>query len=457
MHTRGRIKRQTEVSCLGALCATWPTSFIRISAPPATATGTAARPHLEALLGSAAPGDVRWRLWLSMQSHSEPLLPQNVAGEKATWRHSVNLLCLTSRPRGVLDCARLLVVFVLLVASKLMNITLPLVMRHLVNVLSDNDDDGSFISLSPSALVGTYCGLTIAAEGCVQLQQSVWGQLFYKITQRVSLTLFQHLHTLSMRWHLQRKTGEVLSVINQGVGAVGNLLQIVAFQIFGTALELFMTSIVFYTIGVPGISLCVTAGAALYTGYTVVVTQLRTQQRREQNSASNRSQELVVDSLLNFETVKVFACEKQEADRFDGLTGTLAKLQTSLQYSLSWLNWGQSFAMQLGMAGGLLIACMRTTGGQTTVGDFVMVQLYIVQLFQPLANLGGTCNASSKFHTRPAQCRTEAPAICHFCVLSPSDRRRSTAHTSPHRSYADASNHGRRENGRASAGARRSE
>ena len=102
-------------------------------------------------------------------------------------------------------------------------------------------------------------------------------------------------------------------------------------------------------------------------------------------------QERVVDSLLNFETVKVLGGERREAARFDELTSRLMRLQTSAQDSLSWLNWGQTIAMQLGMCGGLLVACARVTGGQgTSVGDFVMVQLYIVQLFAPLANLGGS-------------------------------------------------------------------
>ena len=201
------------------------------------------------------------------------------------------------------------------------------------------------------------------------------GRLFYKITQRVSLALFEHLHALSVRWHLERRTGEVITVLNQGVGAVGNLLQIVTFQLIGTVIELIMTSVVFLHIGVPAISLCVTAGAALYTAYTILITQLRTAQRRKQNDANKSAQELVVDSLLNFETVKVFASEGRETDRFDGITRRLARLQETSQDSLSLLNWGQTVAMQLGMAGGLLVACMRTTEGETTVGDFVMVQL----------------------------------------------------------------------------------
>ena len=165
----------------------------------------------------------------------------------------------------------------------------------------------------------------------------------------------------------------MLQTINQGVGGVGNLLQIATFQIGATLLEMVLTSLVLVRLGVPSISLCVMGGAALYSGYTVVLTRLRTAQRREQNGATKDTQELVVDSLLCFETVKLFACEQAEASRFDGLTRRLARLQTALQDSLSWLNWGQAACMRLGMVGGLLVACARTTQGKTTVGDFVMV------------------------------------------------------------------------------------
>ena len=318
-----------------------------------------------------------------MKPLSEPLLPKY--GLSPTAASSSTLLWHAARPRNIREGLLLLLVLLFLLGSKLLNVALPLVMRHLVNVLSGPASD-----TPATSLVIIYCSLAVATEGCNQLQQLTWGRLFYKITQRVSLALFKHLHALSVRWHLERRTGEVLTVLNQGVGAVGNLLQIVTFQLFGTVLELVMTSVVFLHVGVPAISLCVTAGAAIYTGYTVFLTQLRTTQRRTLNDANRDAQELVVDSLINFETVKVFASERREADRFDGLTRRLAQLQESSQDSLSLLNWGQTVAMQLGMAGGLLVACLRTTGGQTTVGDFVMVQLYIVQLFQPLANLGGS-------------------------------------------------------------------
>ncbi len=324
-----------------------------------------------------------------MQKLAEPLLPQSAANsaedaEKSSLRRTAVLLWKTARPRSMLEHLLAGAVIVLLAASKFLNLALPLVMSAIVDTLSN---DGSFATCS--ALIGTYCGLTIAADGCVQAQSACWGRISCNITQRMSLALFEHLHALSLRWHLNRRTGELLSVMNTGVGALSTLLQVVIFQISAAVLELLLTSAVFLRIGVPAISLCVIGGAVLYTVYTIVLTKKRTQQRREVNEATKKAQDAVVDSLLNFETVKLFACEHTEAHRYDGLAQELARMQQRAQDSLSLLNWGQTGAMQLGMAGGLLVACASTSAQQMSVGDFVMVQLYIAQLFQPLANLGG--------------------------------------------------------------------
>ena len=161
-----------------------------------------------------------------MGALAEPLLPRDGSAGSAhtsgvaaaAWKHSTTFLWHAARPRGARDTLLLLLVLVLLISSKLLNIALPLVMRHIVNTLSDGDgadSDGP----TPAELVSAYCALAAATEALVQVQEAAWGRVFYKITQRVSLALFEHLHALSMRWHLHRKTGEVLAraPISRGV------------------------------------------------------------------------------------------------------------------------------------------------------------------------------------------------------------------------------------------------
>ena len=310
-----------------------------------------------------------------MKVLAEPLLPHaktkataEAGSAKGVWQHAFVLLWRTARPRTYADVVIILVVLVLLTAAKVLHVALPLVLRSIVNSLSLEPSE----QWSAIWLVGLFCGLTVATEAFSQLQEAVFARLFYRISQRVTVMLFAHLQALSLRWHLTRRTGEVLTVMSQGVGAVGNLLQIVTFQISATLLELLLTSGVFYRIGVPAISLCVLAGATVYTGHTVLVTRLRTQQRRAQNAAAKASTDVVVDSLLNFETVKVCASEAAETARLDGIAGELARLQIILQDSLSCMNCGQTAAMQLGMLCGLLVACSRTATREMSVGDFVM-------------------------------------------------------------------------------------
>lgn len=311
---------------------------------------------------------------------AEPLLPTSSSQPRPAWQLAAALVWRSARPRSGREVLVAAAVLTLLVLSKLLTLAAPLVLKCIINAL------GSGSPAMP--LIFLYTALSVGSDGCVQAQSALWGRLSFGITQRVSLTLFEHLHALSLRWHLNRNTGGTLAVMNQGVGAVATLLQVATFSISATILELLLTSAVFLKIGVPAISLCVCAGAVLYTWYTVAVTTRRTGQRRQVNAANKAAQDAVVDSLLNFETVKLFACEASEAARYSGLTHALAGLQVVSQDSLSLLNWGQTGAMQFGMLGGLLVASASVASGLQSVGDFVMIQLYITQLFRPLSNLG---------------------------------------------------------------------
>ncbi|KAL1519207.1 hypothetical protein AB1Y20_003467 [Prymnesium parvum] len=296
-----------------------------------------------------------------------------------TWR----LLLRLSSPASPRECLFVLLSLSLLLGAKLLLLALPLLLRQAVDTLAAG---GGFGEAAPFVL--GYALLRLLADGCSQLQEAAWARFFYQISRRAALALLEHLHALSLEWHLARQTGELLGVVSQGVGAVGNLVQTAAFQIGAALLELALTAAVFSRVGVPAISLCVLAGAAAYSAYTVLLIQRRTPQRRACNAASHAAQQLLVESLLNFESVKLHTCEAAEAARFGGLARELVRLQLASQDSLSCLNWGQSAAVQLGMGAGLLVACARAASRLLSVGDFVMVQLYIAQLFVPLANLG---------------------------------------------------------------------
>lgn len=276
-----------------------------------------------------------------------------------------------------------------ILANKGMVLLTPLAWRYAVNALSDGSPDAA------AAVKWTmvYCALAVLADAMTQLRGALWGRLSNQITKRVSVQLFAHLHALSLRWHLNRKTGDVLRIIDVGVKAVTSIISVLAFNMGPTILELLLVSGIFLQIGVPAISLCVMAAASLYTGWTVVVTKRRAKLRRDVNNASRAMQDKTVDSLLNFETVKLFAAEEAEVRGYDAAASSYAAAQVRSQDSLSILNWGQTVSMQLGMAGGLLVACLRAGDSEMSVGEFVMIQMYIVQIFRPLISLGSNYNS----------------------------------------------------------------
>lgn len=207
------------------------------------------------------------------------------------------------------------------------------------------------------------------------------------------MQLFAHLHALSLRWHLNRKTGEVLRIVDIGVKAVSSVISLLAFNMGPTLLEFVLVSGILMRIGVPAISFCVLATASLYVAFTVLVTVLRTRQRRTVNDASKVMQGKVVDSLINFETVKLFAAEPAEVQGYEVAAEAYARAQIVSQDSLSILNWGQTVSMQLGMLVGLLIACSKASSSEMSVVEFIMIQMYVVQMFRPLVSLAANYNA----------------------------------------------------------------
>lgn len=299
------------------------------------------------------------------------------------------LLRMHARPRGAGQWFLVVSVVTCILVNKAMVLLTPLTWRYAVSALSEESPQAN------TAIKWTlaYCLLAIIADAMVQLRGALWGRLSNQITRQVSLQLFTHLHALSLRWHLNRKTGDVLRIIDVGVKAVVTLISVLAFNMGPTILEVILVSCIFFQIGVPAISLCVMAAAFLYTGYTIFVTRKRAALRKEVNNAQRAMQDKTVDSLLNFETVKLFAAEEAEAAGYGAAAGVYAKAQVKAQDSLSVLNWGQTVSMQLGMASGLLIACLKASTAEMSVGEFVMIQMYIIQIFKPLIMLGGNYNS----------------------------------------------------------------
>jgi len=280
-------------------------------------------------------------------------------------------------------------IVICILGNKLAVLLTPVTWRYTVDALSGDNVESDLAVRGVMA----YSGLAVVADAFSQLRGSLWARLSNKLTKDVSVKLFEHIHALSLRWHLNRKTGEILRIVDIGVKAVAAVVSVVAFNMGPTLLELALVSGIFMKIGVPAISLCVMASAGLYVIYTVSVTKMRTNHRRAVNDASKAQQDKAVDSLLNFETVKLFAAEATEVQEYSTTAQVFADAQTRAQDSLSALNFGQTVSMQLGMVCGLLVACSKAAASEMSVGEFVMIQLYILQIFRPLISLGSNYNS----------------------------------------------------------------
>jgi ATP-binding cassette, subfamily B, heavy metal transporter len=284
---------------------------------------------------------------------------------------------------------RVVLALLLLVAAKLVSVTTPYLYKLAVDALTNSTaDPATFLA------VGAV-GLTIA-YGIGRLLTVAFGELrdvvFVRVGQRalrsLALETFTHIHRLSMRYHITRKTGGLSRIIERGVKGVDFLLRFMLFSIGPLILELAMVVGIFaYAFGWQ-YSAVVVVMITLYVTYTFKVTEWRVKLRREMNDQDTDANQKAVDSLLNFETVKYFGAESREAGRYDKAMGRYETAAVKTGQSLSFLNAGQAFLLMTGLVVVMVMAARGVQAGTLTVGDFVMVNAYMVQISMPLNFLG---------------------------------------------------------------------
>jgi len=233
-----------------------------------------------------------------------------------------------------------------------------------------------------------YAGLRFGSTVAAQLRGLAFKQVSMYTTRQFSVNTFAHLHNLSMSFHLKRKTGLILRVMDRGVSSLGTLMQLVFFTILPTVFEVSAVSVIFYHLNSGASAALTVACAVAYVAFTVVVVQYRTKIRQRVIDTDNAVSEKSVDSLLNFETVKLFNAEEFEVARFDHLLQEYQNASVFTQWTLSFLNTGQDFFINGCVASVLTLAILSSRSGTTTVGEFVLINTYLIQLFQPLSWLG---------------------------------------------------------------------
>ena len=275
---------------------------------------------------------------------------------------------------------------VLLVFAKATINFAPFLYRDAVNALTESGN--SPFLLGAVGLTVAYGGARILSRGFEQLRDVVFAVVAQRAFRNLALETFHHIHNLSLRYHISRKTGALSRIIERGVKGLEFLLRFILFSIGPLVLELLIIAcIMFFWFDFSYLAVIIIMIAA-YVWFTLKVTEWRVKIRKFMNDQDTDANQKAIDSLLNYETVKYFSAEEREAKRYDGALKLYENAALKTAYSLAFLNFGQSLIITAGLIIVMAMAAIGVQNGYLTVGDFVMVNAYMIQITMPLNFLG---------------------------------------------------------------------
>ena len=280
---------------------------------------------------------------------------------------------------------RVVLAILLLVLAKVANVYVPILYKQAIDILGA---DQATVIVVPVALLIAYGVLRVTTVAFGELRDAVFAKVAERAIRMVSLRVFEHLHKLSLRFHLERRTGGLSRAIERGVKGIEFLLTFMLFNILPTLVEVVMVCGIlwwFYGVAYAAITF-VTIGA--FIAFTLAVTEWRLKFRRRMNQQDSEAHTKAIDSLLNYETVKYFGNEAHEAKRFDISRQRYEEAAVQSKTSLSLLNIGQGAIIAIGLTGITIKAGYEVAAGTMTIGDFVLVNTYLIQLYIPLNFLG---------------------------------------------------------------------
>ena len=281
---------------------------------------------------------------------------------------------------------RVLISVALLVLAKVVTLTVPFMYAWTVDALQPGPAyQGLTVALG---LILAYGVARILMQAFAQLRDAVFAKVAYRAVREVAIKTFRHIHALSLRFHLEKRTGGLNRVIERGTKGIDTLLSFSLFSIFPTLLELTLVSIILVITFDIWFAVVTIATIFLYGWFTIVVTERRIAIRRTMNESDTDANTKAVDSLLNYETVKYFNAEEHEASRFGKAMDVYARASEKSQTSLSFLNTGQAVIMAVGLTIVMALAAVGIDEGRMTLGDLVLVNGFLVQLYMPLNLLG---------------------------------------------------------------------
>jgi len=284
---------------------------------------------------------------------------------------------------------RVVLAMLALVAGKLISVTTPYLYKVAVDALAkEQHDDAWLLVYGAVGLTVAYGVARLGAVAFNELRDAIFVRVGQRALRALALETFTHIHRLSMRYHITRKTGGLSRVIERGVKGVDFLLRFMLFSIGPLILELVLVAGIFWMVFGWQYMAVVLVTITLYVLFTFRVTEWRVRIRREMNDQDTDANQKAIDSLLNFETVKYFGAESREAQRYDAAMQRYESAAVKTGLSLSFLNGGQALIITTGLVLVMVMAALGVQKGVLTVGDFVMVNAYMIQITLPLGFLG---------------------------------------------------------------------
>jgi ATP-binding cassette subfamily B protein len=283
--------------------------------------------------------------------------------------------------------ARVVAAVAFLLLAKVATLATPWFFKLAVDALAALDREAALLS-APAWLVAAYGAARFGAVAFNQARDAAFARVGQRALRRLALTTFAHVHALSLRYHITRKTGALSRIIDRGVKGVDFLLRFLLLSIGPLFLELLATAGLFLLLFDVRYFAVIVATIVLYVWFTFRVTEWRVAIRAKMNAEDQDATQKAVDSLLNFETVKYFGAEKREAARYDRAMAGYETAAVSTAISLTWLNLGQGAITTIGLGTVMIMAAWGVKQGALTIGDFVMVNAYVIQITVPLNFLG---------------------------------------------------------------------
>ncbi|MDP2852317.1 MAG: ABC transporter transmembrane domain-containing protein, partial [Gallionella sp.] len=279
---------------------------------------------------------------------------------------------------------RVVLALTLLVLAKLANVAVPLVLKEIVDALGHQQA----MLVLPAFLLLAYGALRFCSTLFGELRDAVFAKVMQRAIRRVALQVFRHLHNLALRFHLERQTGGISRDIERGTRGIGFLLNFMLFNILPTLVEIVLVTTILAVKYDLRFLAVVLVTLVVYVVFTLAITEWRMVFRRTMNDMDSKANTRAIDSLLNYETVKYFSNEEYEVRRYDENLQTWEKAAVQNQTSLAALNAGQSLIVAVGVTVLMLLAAQGVVDGTMTLGDLVLVNAYMIQLYLPLHFLG---------------------------------------------------------------------